>query len=1043
MALVSGAVQRVKIRLFVEGVEIPCISATVQSAPNSPLVCSLQVLPLAEGTRFLPRSIIHLFFIDEFEAEVPNIRTTEKGRKVASTTFERVKERESKATDVEVESDVNDHRLQHYKLLFVGELMGFAWSKSPRSRSLVLQCSDLSNYWDYAYQHNNTDLFGPGYKALFSGGSTNLFTDLLSSPGEIASKILQTPSTRYPQLKGLLGGIVHLLEAIGGSYYYDKKYAGHNLFFSIAELRLHITQMITAYDKDPTSSALMGGGYDALFGRSLGSLGDQVSFRTVVNKLVSFIFHETYAQPCPKFSPGSGSTVSGFTRKKVSDYPEMAGAMALSEGVLQLVRTTLGLIDTDKAAAGKQAAQLRIAKNSCERVSRAVRAVKGQAASAAKQIAAALATTSNQLGIAANSLNPTTYEVARMAPMRRQGDDTPVDTTPVTGTTPANYGTVRTALEKIVSLLAPLKRLEVNTNSSKEAVPASLKQQIFRPDVWFSAPPRCNVLFPDHYLQLNFNRSFMAEPTRLMLKTHDEFFGEDELFDNFYFAPKALTVKAEANTLRNILQNDVMDHELFTGILPVFEKMGEFNIFAAKSGVVNGKVGKVGAAQRATNFLYFKYRFAARQMQVACRFIPYIACGFPGLVIDKYVDLDAIKGYGQSRGTTADSQGYASGLSPLLGTHFLGNFTEVTHQLDQRTGTTSINCSYARQVDETTEFLGAQQETMTKVIKQQDEKSLRSSVAAAIYPPRIGSMGPGRGRIVAVEDVTSDYAMLDGKGSTQSLPLLGADRDKKTKQLTLKVPVGIRQLASAYGAAVAEYVGDQFILVEFRAFRVSETKQIETSETVFLPPEEYIRPNWYGACWAPSNISEVYYDFFDIGSITEATQVQNSDGDEAGGVYGSNDATAILNHISETGEDIKLAANQILALSQTKNATIAQAVALLVLSYSVVRHGKFDTDAFIRSYTWRPIATLLDMFGSNDLTLSEDGLDVLQGIEGFHSRAFGPFDNLFGLVPPEVNEILGLKEGSTASHRADTRKRKRAAVLEYAATLKLGRVILG
>jgi hypothetical protein len=1011
---VSGAVQRVKIRLFVEGVEIPCISATVQAAPNSPLVCSLQVLPLAEGTRFLPRSIIHLFFVDEFETEVPNIRTTEKGRKVASTTFEKVKEREGKGSDLTFDSDVNDHRLQNYKLLFVGELMGFAWSKSPRSRSLILQCSDLSNYWDYAYQHNNTDLFGPGYKALFSGGATNLFTDFLSSPGEIASKILQTPSTRYPNLKGLLGGIVHLLEAIGGSYYYDKKYAGQNLFFSIAELRLHITQMITAYDKDPTSAALMGGGYDALFGRSLGALGDQVSFRTVVNKLVSFIFHETYAQPCPKFSPGSGSTVSGFTRRKVSDYPELAGAMVLADGVLELVRTTLDLIESDKAAAGKQAANLRIAKGSCEKVSRSVRSTKGPAASVAKQIASALAVTSSQLGVAASSL----------------------------ASAPANDKAARTALGKVVSVLSPLKRLEVNTNNSKEAVPASLKQQIFRPDVWFSAPPRCNVLFPDHYLQLNFNRSFMAEPTRLMLKTHDEFFGEDELFDNFYFAPKALTLKAEANTLRNILQNDVMDHELFTGILPVFEKMGEFNIFAAKSGVVNGKVGKVGAAQRATNFLYFKYRFAARQMQVSCRFIPYIACGFPGLVIDKYVDLDAIKGYGQSRGTTADSQGYASGLSPLLGTHFLGNFTEVTHQLDQRTGTTSINCSYARQVDETAEFLGVQQETVTKVIKQQDEKSLRSTVVASIYPPRVGAMGPGRGRIVSVEDVTSSYS-TDGRGSSQSLPLLGADRDKRTKQLTLKVPVGIRQLASAYGAAIADYVGDQFILVEFRAFRVAETKQIEASETVFLPPEEFIRPNWYGACWAPSNISEVYYDFFDTGSITEATQVQNSDGDEAGGVYGTNDATAILNHISETGEDIKLAANQILSLSQTKEATIAQAVALLVLSYSVVRHGKFDTDAFIRSYTWRPIATLLDMFGSNDLTLSEDGLDVLQGIEGFHSRAFGPFDNLFGLVPPEVNEILGLKEGSTASHRADTRKRKRAAVLEYLATLKLGKVLLG
>lgn len=1020
MAVMSGAVQRVKVRLFVEGVEIPCISATVQSAPNSPLMCSLQILPLSEGTRFLPRSIVHLFFIDEFEVEVPNILTTTKGRKVADTTFEQVKKREGQEPNLEFsDSDVNDHRLQNYKLLFVGEIMGFSWSKSPRSRSLVLQCADLSNYWDYAYQHNNTDLFGPGYKALFSGGSTNLFTDILASPGEIASKILQTPSTRYPSLKGLLGGIVHLLEAIGGSYYYDKKYAGQNLFFSIAELRLHITQMITAYDKDPTSASLMGGGWDALFGRSLGSLGDQVSFRTVVNKLVSFIFHETYAQPCPKFSPGSGSTVSGFTRKKASEYPELLGFVAQALTAAQLAEETLRLLEEEGSAAG-QVTALRSAKSNCELLSRNARRIRGNLASTATQLASGLATGANQLGVAATGIQQSSAKAST------RGTDT-----------------VKAALRQAVSVLKPLGRLEVSTNTNKTAVPASLKQQIFRPDVWFSAPPRCNVLFPDHYTQLNFSRSFMAEPTRLMLKTHDEFFGEDELFDNFYFAPKSLTLKAEANTLRNILQNDVMDHELFTGILPVFEKMGEFNIFAAKSGVVNGKVGKVGAAQRATNFLYFKYRFAARQMQVSCRFIPYIACGFPGLVIDKYVDIEAIKGYSQSRGTTSDSQGYASGLPPLLGTHFLGNFTEVTHQLDQRTGTTNINCSYARQVDETVEFLGAQQETVTKVIKQQDTSSLRSTVVAAVFPPRIGSMGPGRGRIVTVEDVTRDYAMLDGKGSAQALPLLGADRDKRTKQLTLEAHVGVRKLASEYGSAVAEFVGDKNIMIEFRAFRVGETKQVESSETVFLPPEEYIRPNWYGACWAPSNISEVYYDFFDTGSITEATQVQNSDGDDSSGVFGSNDATAVLNHIAETGEDIKLASNQILALSQTKNATIAEAVALLVLSYSVVRHGKFDTDAFIRSYTWRPIASLLDMFGSNDLVLSEDGREVLQGIEGFHSRAFGPFDDLFGLVPPEVNDLLGLKEGSASSRRADTRKRKREAVMEYLATLKIGRVLLG
>ena len=84
------------------------------------------------------------------------------------------------------------------------------------------------------------------------------------------------------------------------------------------------------------------------------------------------------------------------------------------------------------------------------------------------------------------------------------------------------------------------------------------------------------------------------------------------------------------------------------------------------------------------------------------------------------------------------------------------------------------------------------------------------------------------------------------------------------------------------------------------------------------------------------------------------------------------------------------------------------------------------------------------------ITLNGDGTGSIDGSliderpEGWEEDPVHvAIDNLFGLVPPEVNEILGLKEGSTASHRADTRKRKRAAVLEYAATLKLGRVILG
>src|SRR5690606_15304829 len=124
------------------------------------------------------------------------------------------------------------------------EMVGVQWTKNARHRSLVLQCADLSNYWDYAYQWGNTGLFGPGIKAVFSGGATNLFTDFLSTKGNVLTAVVASGKCNtFPNLKGLAAGIVRLIEAIGGTYFprpgsTAKKVRGQNLFFSMAELRL-------------------------------------------------------------------------------------------------------------------------------------------------------------------------------------------------------------------------------------------------------------------------------------------------------------------------------------------------------------------------------------------------------------------------------------------------------------------------------------------------------------------------------------------------------------------------------------------------------------------------------------------------------------------------------------------------------------------------------------------------------------------------------------------------------------------------------------
>lgn len=194
-------------------------------------------------------------------------------------------------------------------------------------------------------------------------------------------------------------------------------------------------------------------------------------------------------------------------------------------------------------------------------------------------------------------------------------------------------------------------------------------------------------------------------------------------------------------------------------------------------------------------------------------------------------------------------------------------------------------------------------------------------------------------------------------------------------------------------------------------------------------------------------------------------------------------------------------------ISVSEGKTVADAVNKVVLLYSFARQGHVWD--FINEFTRRPIATLVDIFGSQDLrfdnviehhekwvvkkridrpatfaraagigvaptgimgtpnigssaiataalqvpvyrrervkkTWTTEEYKPVEGIEGFHSRAFGFKDNLFGLVHPKIRKILGLskKDGDVAA-KLDTRKEKRKAVINYLTSLMEGQGIAG
>ena len=78
--------QRLRLRLFLEGVEVPIIGAQIQTLPNAPIVAAIQIPPVAEATRLLPRTLVHLYFLDFYEAESPFIAERQQS---ATTTQER------------------------------------------------------------------------------------------------------------------------------------------------------------------------------------------------------------------------------------------------------------------------------------------------------------------------------------------------------------------------------------------------------------------------------------------------------------------------------------------------------------------------------------------------------------------------------------------------------------------------------------------------------------------------------------------------------------------------------------------------------------------------------------------------------------------------------------------------------------------------------------------------------------------------------------------------------------------------------------------
>lgn len=1150
--------QKLHLRLFLEGIEVPAVGATVVGQPNSPAAASIQIPANDLAMELRPRTLVHLFFYDYYGGAAPSEQVSVRGSGLRTRDFslrdpeldgivppERLEETE--------EQSQTDLENQNYKLHFGGEVVGIQMHKTPTSRVIVLKCLDWSSYWDFAFQYQVRGFHWGrgGIRAAFTGASTTVFNSFLDGSGDIVTNLMSRPPRNYPQLRGtLLGSIVHILESIGGTYFGGNSVRGTNDFFSLAELRLHLTQMIAAnpFPGGDEVRLLRARGFGSLFRRSMSGLGRMVSIRAVINALQRYIFHETIPITNPRYLPPvQDPRLPEFEVVGLRQDPDTRSLASAAEDIKQ---SALDLIRRQEDATTVDEAEE--ASNRRGGLRKELEELRKKSAGAARK-ARGVGQDSELFSAGAGVVEAFTaasqgFGRVRIGLLRREEKlfFRPVSS----GASSYVIGTLQQISDHMERALNTEHRKQVNRGRSQPSSPQRLMAQIYRPDVWMVAPPRCNVFFPELYDSFTYNRNFMKEVTRLMLRTHSALLGSDFLFDGFYMAPQNVHGARTNNDIGRGRVNespdianappwfvrDLMQHELYTGIIPAFERMSDLNLHAIRGGatVIDGV--RVPYAQLAANHIFFQYRFRSRNLQLSGKFNPYCALGFPGLVIDKYLgdqqlrqsEFDtevadrlaeaARQGEGLDLSDESNTQDFIddqrrtndliADLSYTPDKHYLGTPVMVQHAVSvDGGGSTRVQFNYARVSDERTEFLGG--DTYTQKVKKKRNASVRTEVAA-LNPPKEGGLGPRGGRIVSVTETTDRYAASNNRRKVTFRTATGQEQRIGGKELPLHVPtglvagrkyrgtrviVGVEQPATSYGPEIVALVGTagRFqastarsdsgeILVTFRSFRVVEEVGTYERERKDLPAEELTFPPWYGEHYRSHKIGGLYSYFFGTGSIVDPLQIRKrfSAGHDSGvsiegigkepeepqDVRGkvqdpSKPNVGFGSTPSPGGQQIGPPGEQdenTLARVEARS-SVEAAIRELVRGYSKVRTGSYDVNQFIRSYTWRPVATMVDMFGTSNLEIDRDG-NVVRGVEGFHSRAFGDFDDLrqlatdqsmktvLGLTTDDVKDVRGgrrnrINRDEGIAARLDTRKEKRAQVFRYLNALLASHGILG
>jgi len=1026
------------IRLFLEGEEVPVISANITIATSSPATASIQVIPLDELLDLKPRTMVHLFFLDT---------KVDKGVDDTGRSF-----------FMGVEGS--------YKLLFSGEVVGIAVQKTPQTRGTILQCVDFTTYWDACHAVGVS--YGPGgnvftHTGEFYGANAKLFDDIINDPQHrIAAWLRQSPKTPGLQsVSGLAGGIIRIMEVMAGIPRHTK---GVNDFFTVAALRCRLLEQIAAEENDYTAHRLLSS--KVFMGWLLNGIqqaGERITIRDLINLLFRYIYYDFVPNPAAKFD-------SSFAVPTQISFGTTPKGKAIRDLVMQIDRLLKVLLDnpdtiqerlegplpkgTSHHSHTVGVAVLYKCMDTCDEVLKRLSVLgRGEIVTEADSpkgfvgpmpLEASLRDVISQIKSTIEGYL-TKQGLSIALGIRIKTVDVNI---PAVGKVAIPVKPIRINVEEIRGAIRPLLLTALKLVDAERAVGSRqttqrLRTTIMRPDCWFVSPPQCNVIFPEQYAHFSFERTWIGEATRTLVFVKNRLISRGSGPIDRLLAEKIMTPYtdlAELNKLpeahKTLGRRVLMKHEFHTGIIPRIEWLPEHTSVKVAEDRKEGSKARISWARAIASFHFFKYRLASRQAQVFGRFNPNLVCGFPCLIVRKPFILTNEDKYSTELFRSVDpskarlEKDSEQGALDLIQSaaeelkaprQFVGMMNSLNHNVSQEGGSTTCTLHHVRQhMGADDEFLDLARKEKLPVahklvrifldydsrLTQDDERKLnllrdctpqqdldlglkemtkKEVVTSTMVSTRI-EINPDTGESETIEETIPTSSTVENVRQEDfmysHLVEVSDFNYKGYSRTNILIPRGSTRLKREskgwMGKVKAIQVFDpsiQKLPDGSRCFScVALYEEIVVPVAKSQPVEEVIHPVWFSTSYRNRNIGNKIYEPI-LGCRAITDQINISGAIDDDDLATINDVDDILDvSCYIPTPEIE---KKISILEGKKNeVSIERAVNFISYIYGLVKSQGLDVEDFITDFTYRPIATFRDIFGDSDLEFNAVGHKV-------------------------------------------------------------------